>query len=96
MMGQFIVSNPLSVNENFTEDNITIYPNPSVGFFNIQLNSNVQLKDLSIYDGIGRLMNFTITNNGNSYKIETLQTGIFFIKCMIDNKNVVIKKIIIN
>ena len=97
MMGQFVVSNPLSsVNENFTEDNIIIYPNPSTGFVNIELPSNIKLRDLSIYDNIGRLMNFTITNNGNIYKIENLQTGIFFLKCMVDDKNVIVKKIIVN
>ena len=97
MMGQFVVSNPLSsVNENFTEDNIIVYPNPSIGFVNIELSSNIKLRDLSIYDNIGRLMNFTITNNGNIYKIENLQTGIFFLKCMVDDKNVIVKKIIIN
>ncbi len=98
MMGQFIVSNPiLTVDENFTEDNIKIYPNPSTGFIKIELNSKyIKLKDLSIYDNIGRLMNFTITSNGNIYKIENLQTGIFFLKCLINDKNIIIKKIIVH
>ena len=96
MMGQFVVSNPLSVNKNYNEDDILIYPNPSSNFIKIELPSNIKLSDLSIYDSIGRLMNFTITNNGNTYKIENLQKGIFFLKCSIDDKSVLIKKIIMN
>lgn len=96
MMGQFIVSGPLSVNEDFTDDNILVYPNPSSNYINIKLPSDINLRDLSIYDITGRLMNFTITNNGSIYKIENLQKGIYFLKCSIDSNSFLIKKIIVN
>ena len=94
MMGQFIVSSPLSVNENNIDENLVVYPNPSNGLFYVDVNSSGLIEDLSIYDNLGRFINVSIIKEGDRIRIEGLPNGTFFLKFRTENKDV-IKKIII-
>lgn len=94
MMGQFIVSSPLSVNENNIDENLVVYPNPSNGLFYVDVNSSGLIVDLSIYDNLGRFINVSIIKEGDRIRIEGLPNGTFFLKFRTENKDV-IKKIII-
>lgn len=94
MMGQFIVSSPLSVNENNIDENLVVYPNPSNGLFYVDVNSSGLIEDLSIYDNLGRFINISIIKEGDRIRIEGLPNGTFFLKFRTENKDV-IKKIII-
>jgi len=94
MMGQFIVSSPLSVNENNIDENLVVYPNPSNGLFYVSVNSSGLIEDLSIYDNLGRFINISIIKEGDRIRIEGLPNGTFFLKFRTENKDV-IKKIII-
>ena len=93
MMGQFIVTNVLSINENSIDDKFIIYPNPSEGLINIEFKINSVVDDIFIYDNLGRRINSTIIKNENSIRIEGLQNGVFYIKLII-GKDAVIKKVI--
>ena len=93
MMGQFVVENTLSVEENSIDDNFIIYPNPSNGLINIEFNIDSEVDDIFIYDNLGRVIDSTIIKNENSIRVEGLQNGVFYIKIII-GKDAVIKKII--
>jgi bilirubin oxidase len=93
MMGQFIVTNVLSVNENFIDDKFRIYPNPSKGLINIEFNIDSEVDDIFIYDNLGRIIYSTIIKNENSISVKGLRNGVFYIKLII-GKDAVIKKVI--
>jgi bilirubin oxidase len=93
MMGQFIVTNVLSVNENFIDDKFRIYPNPSKGLINIEFNIDSEVDDIFIYDNLGRIIYSTIIKNENSISVKGLRNGVFYIKLII-GKDTVIKKVI--
>ncbi|MFK5879830.1 MAG: multicopper oxidase domain-containing protein [Flavobacteriaceae bacterium] len=93
MMGQFVVENTLSIEENSIDANFIIYPNPSNGLINIELNIDSEVDDIFIYDNLGRVIDSTIIKNENSIRVEGLQNGVFYIKIII-GKDAVIKKII--
>lgn len=94
MMGQFIVSDPLSVVESVIEENMVVYPNPSDGIFYVDVNSNDQIEDISIYDNLGRSINTPIIKEENRIRITGLNSGVFHIKFRTDGKDM-IKKVMI-
>jgi FtsP/CotA-like multicopper oxidase with cupredoxin domain len=93
MMGQFTVSNVLSIDEGAHEDKYVLYPNPSNGMINLDFDYFGKTDDILIYDNLGRIVKSEIVKNGNSISIKGLQDGIFYIK-MVVGKETIIKKII--
>jgi len=90
----FFSEKVLSVEENQLEKVISIYPNPSKEFVNIDVKSNsIEIYEVSIIDFQGRI----ICNNLNDFKtidISKLSKGIYFVKVVSKNKTSITKKII--
>ena len=61
--------------------NLTTYPNPFVDFVTITVD-NIKEIDITIYDGLGRVVDLQISRTGRSARIETntLANGIYFIE----------------
>jgi hypothetical protein len=75
--------NPTGVEDNVQEI-INIYPNPTGGLLNI--NSSVEIKEVYIYDVLGkRVLVENMNNNINVINVESLIDGVYFIK--VDMKN---------
>lgn len=75
-------SEALNVNEvDFLNDNITIYPNPSNGIFNIKMKSITEVK-FDIYDITGKLIMRKSNIIENNYKLDltNYSKGIYFMK----------------
>ncbi len=79
----------LSVDE-FFDESISVYPNPTFGEIAIDLEQNIQLKNIEIYNMHGELVKAFITEK---IKIEDLSTGIYLMKISTD-KGAFMKKII--
>ena len=92
MMGQFIVSNPVSSVLNPTNENlINIYPNPSWGTIIIENDNSI--KQIFIMDILGREIKRQIVETEHKTIIENLPKGVLFISVHVENKWIT-KKII--
>jgi len=87
--------NVLSINE-ATFDRFSVYPNPSKGIFNLELNYFDLEKTVSVFDIYGRLVKGERALNNRISKIDLkeMSTGIYFFKVS-SKKGVNIKKVIL-
>ena len=77
--------------------NINIHPNPNDGNFVISIDSDVQLKSISIFDYSGQLMQyFNNPKSKTNVKIINISTGLYFVQVLYENGQVEIEKFIIN
>jgi len=86
-----VVESNLANNSDFS-----IYPNPNNGNFTLSLNNTSEIKEIAIYDALGKLVK-NINNIGLNQTISInteLETGIYLIRVN-NGKNVSTKKIII-
>ncbi|THF48195.1 T9SS type A sorting domain-containing protein [Flavobacterium supellecticarium] len=58
-------------------DTILLYPNPSSDRVTIQLPTNIELKNIEIYNALGQLVS---TQTKSEFSVSTLSNGIHFIK----------------
>ncbi|WP_179319865.1 T9SS type A sorting domain-containing protein [Winogradskyella helgolandensis] len=85
-----------------TELEFDIYPNPASGIVNVKISGTLNVSDINIYDVTGKLIkNSKVSNENLSYTtttqigISTLQSGVYFVK-LIDKDRVITKKLIVN
>jgi len=86
----FNISSVLSNNE-FVLENFSIYPNPVSTTLTIQLQNNLELKTVVIYDSLGKKVKEEITKTLN---LSALSKGIYYVK-VITNMGEATKTIII-
>lgn len=79
----------LSLNEE-EHNSIEIYPNPAQDVLSISSDANVQ--DITIISAVGELV-YTGTKT-NSIDVSDLKSGVYIIKCLLENKQVVTKRFI--
>lgn len=79
-------------NEFFMEDEIVIFPNPNNGKFNILLENNNNVR-IEVYNINGQQIMVDNINISMSIDITNFPSGIYFVKIIIDNKKVIIKKV---
>jgi len=87
----FTLTSPLSVSENMFFE-AKVYPNPTTGFVTIQLAQNESIRKIEIIDMLGKIV-VSQNSSSNTIDLETLHSGIYFIKAFADEK-VFLKKII--
>lgn len=87
----FVVANVniVSVSE-IEADNITVYPNPTTGIINVDVNESF---DAVVYNYQGQVMMRTYDND-RQINLSGLSAGIYFIEIRID-ANVIVKKIML-
>ncbi len=73
-----------------SNDKIVIYPNPNNGNFEIQTKEN--FKEILVFDISGKQIKAQI--NQNNLNIE-VQSGIYILKCTLENDEVIHKKLIV-
>ncbi len=71
----------------FSKNEISIYPNPTNGFFKIE--NFARLKSIQIYNTKAELV-LSLNNNQNNFNISTIVNGIYFLK-VIDENNIISK-----
>lgn len=91
----FVISGLLS-NEKFQLNNISIYPNPSKGIYNISL-GNVNPTSIEVYDLTGKIIlskkDIVTSNFETTIDLSSSSQGIYFVKIKENNKQIV-KRII--
>jgi len=83
-----------------SNENVTIYPNPSNGSIEININSNYPINEFEIFNSIGQSI-YSYKNRGNfentiQFQIKDYTNGIYFIKIKYENEGFIHKKIVIN
>ena len=89
----------LLANDNFTFENLSVYPNPNDGTFNVQFNSTTNEKiAIGVYDIRGReIFNKSYQNNGlfnETLQLKDIQSGIYLVTILDDDRKIT-KKIIV-
>jgi len=85
----------LSIDDNITLFKPVVYPNPSNGRFNITFNTNENV-EIKIFDITGKKIFYKeITNTSYALDLTKMEKGVYFME-LFDQKNKVIKKLIIN
>ncbi len=91
----FVITGVLS-NSNFELNNISIYPNPSTGIFNISL-GNITPNLIEVYDLTGKIIlskkDIVTSNSELTIDLSTASQGVYFVK-IIENENQIVKRII--
>jgi hypothetical protein len=91
----FVITGVLST-DNFELNNVSVYPNPSEGVFNISL-GDIEPTSIEVYDLTGKIIlsrkDLSIRNFETSINLSGASQGIYFVKINANNQNVV-KRII--
>ncbi len=76
--------------EDYFLNTTKIYPNPATNSITIQSENNI--KNIKVYNNLGQLV---LTNNSsNKIDISPLEHGIYFVKIISDNNQIIFKKLI--
>jgi hypothetical protein len=82
----------LEVMENSFEDNIIVYPNPTMGYFTIDLGSVFRKSEIQIKDVLGNLIESTTVINKQKLDLFLNEpAGIYIVLVEADNKKAVIR-----
>jgi hypothetical protein len=88
----FNTTDILKMND-FTQINLSVYPNPSNGIFSIKLNDKFKINSVEIIDDCGRLMKrmdqFEIDKN--QYNCKSFKSGIYYLRIQFTNGRSVTK-----
>ena len=91
----FVITGVLS-NSNFELNNISIYPNPSTGIFNVSL-GNIAPSLIEVYDLTGKIIlskkDIVTSNSELAIDLSSASQGVYFVK-IIENQNQIVKRII--
>lgn len=86
----------LGIIESAFANSIKVYPNPSVGYFTIQMNDKLKTAELKITDAIGKMiLSQSLVNNFEEINLSEYPNGIYFISIS-STYGVVNKKLILN
>lgn len=88
------VGTPSSIQNTFTADAITVFPNPAVtgSTLNITTTTNNKGETLTITDALGRTINkLTIDNSHTSFELQNTPPGIYFITLQHVTRKLVVK-----
>lgn len=82
---------PLSTASFKLEQSISLYPNPAESSFRLDINDDISVANISIYNVLGKKIKSVTKMKDNEYNISNLSTGLYMVK-IIDNKGVVATK----
>ncbi|MEI7801269.1 MAG: T9SS type A sorting domain-containing protein [Bacteroidota bacterium] len=68
-------------------DGVKLFPNPSTGFFNFQLNKTYQKSKVQIINVLGEVMDEKEFSNTSTFQLKINTQGIYFIEITTDNGN---------
>jgi bilirubin oxidase len=76
MMGQFIVTDKVGIEEKTSKD-FTVFPNPANDHINLMINKGLDATQYSIVDQSGRIIRSGFIPSNNKISIEELDKGIY-------------------
>tara|TARA_R110002073_G_scaffold279026_1_gene443176 strand:+ start:465373 stop:467067 length:1695 start_codon:yes stop_codon:yes gene_type:complete len=91
------LENVLAVNDEFLEQHITVFPNPTTGTVQVKTSGLVGALNYSIYNVLGQAIQSKTLNNQESIQLGNLPNDIYFIKITeIDTNKSLVKKIVLS
>lgn len=94
MMGQFVVVDPLSIDENELDGDVIIYPNPSTGDVFIKIDSEIIVDELNVIDNLGRELYADVEKVNGLMLVKGLTEGVYFLRLTSGEKKIVRKLLI--
>lgn len=92
----FVIVNTCTGIEDIFQNMIQLYPNPTDQFLTIDFKELVNEKSIEVYDELGKLLlTQTTTEPLLKLNVSGFNTGIYFLKVMLDNKRFIKQKFII-
>lgn len=88
---QINLAETLSIDEFQDKYSFTIYPNPTTDFINIDGIDNSLISDIAIYNTLGKKVYFAESIQNSKIDVSNLNTGIYFISILNQNKTQTIK-----
>ena len=85
---KFTTMNDVSVNENLYNDYLTVYPNPTSNFLNIQSNNFSTLEGIQVFDVFGTKIfeEYNIDKYLHTINLNNLKSGIYFLNIIVGDK----------
>lgn len=67
------------------KENVSVFPNPNTGFFQIKTDPDIAIVSIDLFDNIGQLVKLKMVYDGNQYiNLEALNKGIYSIRLQTD------------
>ncbi len=84
-----------AVNEQEIYNNVVIYPNPFDNELTVRLNNSYDNVIVEVYEMTGKLIQTRTVTNSNTVRLNTdYQSGIYFVKVIANDKQIMTKKIV--
>jgi len=94
---QMSVVTTLAVNDEFLEQNISVFPNPTSGFVQIKIREWTSDLDYEIYNTLGQTLKVNRLQNNEILDLTDLPSDIYFIKITeLETNRILVKKIVLN
>ena len=91
------LENVLAVNDEFLEQNISIFPNPTSGFVQIKIREWTSDMDYEVYNILGQTLKSNRLQNNEILDLTDLPSDIYFMKITeIETNRILVKKIVLN
>lgn len=93
------ISEYVGLPDKATSQDISVYPNPAKGYFNVHIPENINVEKIQLFNSMGKVVYQRDTGiSDKSFVIKSRKafgTGIYFLKCFAEGHEYV-KKVIIN
>ncbi|WP_347923007.1 choice-of-anchor D domain-containing protein [Pontimicrobium sp. SW4] len=76
---KMLITSALSVDDEFLQKSINVYPNPVVDELYIDIESSIEVEDVKVYDVSGKLLR-TLTLINKKINFSNVYSGLYFIK----------------
>ena len=94
---QMRIVTTLAVNDEFLEQNISIFPNPTSGFVQIKIKEWTSDLDYEIYNILGQTLKTNRLQNNEILDLTDLPNDMYFIKITeLETNRILVKKIVLN
>ena len=71
--------------ENFTENNVTLFPNPAKEYVDIRIDGDVNVTNMEVFDVYGKLINtVNVIDNPTRINVNGLANGMYFVRVTTD------------
>ena len=76
-----------------SESDVVMYPNPATSELNIVYNANLDVKNIAVYNIIGKVMTiYRVTGSSANLNLENIPSGIYFVRLLNAHGETVVTK----
>lgn len=90
---QILDANPLSTDKFEAGKSISLYPNPAESTFKVTALNNIEIKNVVVYNILGKKVQNVIKVNSNEFDVSNLSSGLYVVKITDSNGGTASKKL---